>query len=230
MKAEDLYVGKRGQLYHLMRAGRRAASIQESRAALFRDVVRPDAIVLDFGCGTGGVLRVLNAKRRLGIEINEPAAAESAQWLDEVHDTLGKVADATIDVVISFHALEHVDAPAEVIREVYRVLCPGGVVKIFVPCEMPLLLPSHRKWGADDIDMHLFSWTPLTLGNLVHISGFQNITAEMIPYSDGGKLGSFFTSGTKGRRWASLLKSLRTGRFHTCVTAQKPDPISASSP
>ncbi|MEN6542673.1 class I SAM-dependent methyltransferase [Parvibaculum sp.] len=230
MKAQDLYVGERGQRYHLLRAKRRAAPIQERRAALFRDVVRPDATVLDFGCGTGGVLRALNVKRRIGIEINEAAAAEAARCLDEVHDTLGKVADAAVDTVISFHALEHVDAPAEIIHEIFRVLRPGGIVKIFVPCEMPFLLPLHRKWAAEDIDMHLFSWTPLTLGNLVHVGGFQNITAEMIPYSEGGRPGGFFAPGTKGRYLASLLKALRTGRFHTRVTAQKPCLVSADSP
>lgn len=222
MRAEDLYVGERGKLYHLMRAERRDAIIQKSRAALFRDVVRPDATVLDFGCGTGGILQALNAKRRIGIEISELAAAEATQRLDEVHETLDKVADADIDVVISFHALEHVDNPSGVIREIYRILRPGGVVKIFVPCEMPLLLPSHRKWNADDIHSHLFSWTPLTLGNLVYLGGFENIKSEMIPYSDGGKLGALFAPGTSGRRLASLLKALRTGGFHTCVFAQKP--------
>lgn len=230
MKAQYLYVGERGQRYHLLRAERRSAAVQQRRAALFRDVVRPDATVLDFGCGTGGVLRALDVKKRIGIEINEAAAAEAALHLDEVHETLGKVADAAVDAVISFHALEHVDAPAEVIHEIFRVLRPGGTVKIFVPCEMPLLLPSHRKWAADDSHMHLFSWTPLTLGNLVHTGGFQNITAEIIPYSEGGRLGGFFAAGTKGRYWASLLKALRTGWFHTCVTAQKPCLVSADTP
>lgn len=221
MKTEDLYVGEAGVHYYARRVDRRSALVQKSRAMLFEDVVTPNSTVLDFGCGTGGVLRSLNVKLRLGVEISEMAAAEAAQCLDEVHKRLGEVADGSVDVVISCHALEHVDAPAEIIREIHRVLRPGGIVRIVVPCDMPLLISSQRKWSPNDPDMHLFAWTPLTLGNLVHIGGFGDIDAEMIPDSSGGRLGALFASGTTGRRWASFLKALRSGRFHTRVTARK---------
>lgn len=222
MKAEDLYVGEAGAHYYAGRVGRRATPVQKSRAILFEDVVTPTSTALDFGCGNGGVLQSLAVKRRIGIEISELAAAEAAQCLDEVHERLDEVADESVDVVISCHALEHVDAPADVVREMHRILRPGGLVRILVPCDMPLLISSQRRWSTNDPDMHLFGWTPQTLGNLVHIGGFREIDAEMIPDSNGGRLSGLFAPGTKGRYWASLLKALRTGRFHTCVTARKP--------
>jgi len=71
-------------------------------------------------------------------------------------------------------------------------------------------------------DMHLFAWTPLTLGNLVRIKGFGNIEAKLLPDSAGGRLGSLFAEGSSMRRRLSYFKALRSGRFHTCVTARKP--------
>lgn len=207
MKAEDLYVGEAGSRYYAMRAGRRSDAVQKTRTVLFADVIPPGATVLDFGCGTGGVLSALEAKRRIGVEISEAAAAEAAQRLDEIHKSLGEIPDASVDVAISCHALEHVDEPANVIRELHRVLRPGGVLRIAVPCEMPLLVAAQRKWRADDKDMHLFAWTPLTLGNLVRVNGFENIEAEMLPDSSGGRLGALFAPGAAGRRLFSRLSA-----------------------
>jgi SAM-dependent methyltransferase len=42
-------------------------------------------------------------------------------------------ADASIDEVRAFHVIEHLDRPFEVMRELHRILKPGGVLHIKVP-------------------------------------------------------------------------------------------------
>jgi SAM-dependent methyltransferase len=163
MKAQDLYVGEKGAHYFEQRAQNRSSETQRRRSRYFRDFTRPDQVVLDFGCGTGGVLACLDAERRIGVEISEFAANEAREVLDEVFGDLAAVGEGTVDRIVSYHALEHVDSPTRILAEFHRVLRPGGAVRIFVPCEMPLLLRPHRAWKAND-DMHLHSWTPLTLG------------------------------------------------------------------
>jgi len=144
MKAEELYRGENGSQYHALRQGRRSDAVQDSRATLFSGLTQHDSHVVDFGCGTGGVLKRLEAKKRIGVEINEISADEAAKHLDEIYRNLSEISEASVDVAISFHALEHVDEPADVISGLYRVLRPGGLLRIIVPCEMPLLLAQHQ--------------------------------------------------------------------------------------
>lgn len=221
MRSDRLYSGEIGTRYHERRMASRSYEGQLTRAKLFADVTNNHDIVLDFGCGTGTVLASLRAARRIGVEINELAAGEARAKLDLVVDDISAIAGESVDVVISNHALEHVEEPASIIRNIWRVLKPGGAVRIVVPGEMPILLDHHRCWKADDPDMHLFCWSPLTLGNLLAVSGFAVEAASLIPDSEGGRLGRLFRDGTRGRRAASFLKALRTGRFHTSATARK---------
>ncbi len=58
-------------------------------------------------------------------------------------------ADATFDYVFSWSAFEHILHPAAVMREIHRVLRPGGVVMIQV---WPFF---HSKHGS-----HLWHWFP----------------------------------------------------------------------
>ncbi|MBC7285643.1 class I SAM-dependent methyltransferase [Hoeflea sp.] len=220
MKAQDLYVGEKGAHYFEQRAQNRSSETQRRRARYFEGFTKHDQVVLDFGCGTGGVLACLDAERRLGVEVSEYAAREAREVLDAVFGDLSAVGDGTVDRIVSYHALEHVDSPSRILAEFHRVLKPGGAVRIFVPCEMPLLLRSHRGWEAND-DMHLHSWTPLTLGNLLSVSGFEVERAEILPGSGGGRLGAMFGEGSKGKTLFSYLKSLRSGQFHTVVMARK---------
>ena len=50
------------------------------------------------------------------------------------------LADSSLDAVICSEVLEHVDSPQESIKELIRVLKPGGVLALSVPRFMPELL------------------------------------------------------------------------------------------
>jgi SAM-dependent methyltransferase len=81
--------------------------------------------------------------------------------------------DESLDAVVSFHVLEHVDSPSEFIRHVNRILRPGGLVHLEVP--------NLARWGEDGLDSffqfpHLFNFTATTLRNyLTAIGGFRPI-------------------------------------------------------
>ena len=81
--------------------------------------------------------------------------------------------DESLDAVVSFHVLEHVDSPAEFLRHVNRILRPGGLVHLEVP--------NLARWGEGGLDHffqfpHLFSFTETTLRNyLTAIGGFRPI-------------------------------------------------------
>lgn len=55
--------------------------------------------------------------------------------------------DATADRLIACHILEHLPDPHAVLREWHRVLRPGGVLSILLPCDPGLLWRTGRAFG-----------------------------------------------------------------------------------
>lgn len=218
-ESDTLYTGQQGAKYHEQRNKYRTEEVQEARAKLFQGFCSSSDVVLDFGCGTGGILARLPAAKRIGVEINEAAAKEASTLLDVVTSSITDVPTGSVDKVISYHALEHVGSPSKVLSEILRVLKPSGELKIFVPCEMPIVARWHRSWSANP-EMHLHSWTPLTLGNLLTVLGFEVTNARFFPGSQGGRLGAIFGENSRLRKATAFLKACRTGRFHTVVTAR----------
>jgi SAM-dependent methyltransferase len=91
--------------------------------------------VLDLGCGAGDSVeqfRSLNPDVRwLGVDLEEsPEVATRTRTDAEFRTFDGRsipAADASVDVVYCKQVLEHVEGRADLIREVGRVLRPGGL-------------------------------------------------------------------------------------------------------
>jgi SAM-dependent methyltransferase len=88
------------------------------------------------------------------------------------------LADGSVDMVLSLELLEHVPEPAAVLREIARVLKPGGTVMLSVPSAVPRH-DHHDYWrftaqGLDplgstsfeDGEVHVFGGTFEALGYL----------------------------------------------------------------
>lgn len=221
--AGTFYRGSSGAEYHDHRAGSRSDADQQSRAAYFTGLSSPDDVILDFGCGTGGVVSCLPAARRIGVEINEKAAAVARERLDAVHSSLAAVAAASVDRIISFHALEHVEAPIATFRELAAKLKPGGRARLIVPMDNVFLEAAQRRWKPDDTEMHLYAWTPLTFGNALATAGFAVDDVRVIPFSGGGKLARLFSVWHAAQRLAIWGKALAAGRLQLVADLRRPE-------
>lgn len=125
--------------------------------------------VLDFGCGSGDLLKYLPCSRKIGVEINAAARLVAAQNGLEVHESLTSVAGACADIVLSNHALEHVPDPLQTLRELKSKLKPHGMLVIRLPVDD---WRTQRSYDCHDINHHLYTWTPQLFGNLLMEAGF----------------------------------------------------------
>ena len=141
----------------------------------FRKFIKPADTVLDFGCGGGYLLRDLRAARKVGIEPNASAYAVARSYLDEVYKSAAEAENDSVDVIISDNALEHTLYPLTELKTLLTKLRPGGKIVLVVPCEN-----ISNAYHPNDINHHLFSWSPLCLGNLLTEAGFRVLESK--PY------------------------------------------------
>ena len=114
--------------------------LQRWREARARPWIVEGADVLDVGCHEGSFLRSLGgrARRRVGMDpLAGPAAVASPglEIIAERCDPPLSFPDGSFDAVTMLATFEHVpdDAQAPLIRELHRVLRPGGRVVLTVP-------------------------------------------------------------------------------------------------
>jgi SAM-dependent methyltransferase len=144
----------------------------------YEEFVRPGDAVLDFGCGGGFLLANLTCRERLGVEVNPSARASCAAQGVNAVASLDEVPDGWADVAISNHALEHTADPHAQLTKLRSKLKPGGKLVLCVPCER-----YDTAYKPDDIDKHLFTWSPMNAGHLVTMSGFKVLEARLFRHS-----------------------------------------------
>jgi SAM-dependent methyltransferase len=141
----------------------------------FTQYIKDDCDVLDFGCGGGFLLDGIRCRKKVGVEIN-PSAAEAARSKGiEVFECAEKVPDDYVDTIISNNALEHTLLPLGELQVLYRKLRKGGRIIFVVPCES-----ISYRYKPKDVNHHLYSWSPMCLGNLFTEAGFSVIESK--PY------------------------------------------------
>lgn len=128
--------------------------------------------ILDVGCGTGANLLMLSKYGDAeGVDISEDALAFCRErGLEKVK--LGAAEnlpydDDTFDLVTALDVVEHLDDDLAGLREMRRVLRPGGRVLLFVPTFMFL-------WGLqDDVSNHRRRYRMPELRRVLERAGFE---------------------------------------------------------
>jgi SAM-dependent methyltransferase len=130
---------------------------------------RRPARALDLGCGPGGFLPGL--ERLCGAVIAADSDFESLRSVDArrrvltVAESLPFAAES-LDLVCAFDVIEHVDDLCA-LREIQRVLMPGGTLALSVPA-YPWLYSNN-----DRVVMHRRRYTRKSLAAALEQSGFE---------------------------------------------------------
>ncbi len=134
---------------------------------MFQPYINADETVVEFGCGGGYLLSNLAAGEKTGIEINDVARAAALKNGIRSVKYVSDIPDDYADVIISSHALEHVENPIEVLRELHRKLKSNGKMVFYVPNES-----CDTEYSRSEINNHLYTWNCLTIGNLFKAAGY----------------------------------------------------------
>jgi SAM-dependent methyltransferase len=149
-------------------------------ARKFSQFVTPSDTVLDFGCGGGFTLLALRCAKRLGVDPNEAALRVARSNGIDGFPSIAMVSPATVDVVITSHALEHTTRPMDELRGCRMVLKPAGRLVLVIPMDD---WRTQRHYDPSDINHHLYAWTPQLIGNLLADAEFKPERISIITYA-----------------------------------------------
>jgi 2-polyprenyl-3-methyl-5-hydroxy-6-metoxy-1,4-benzoquinol methylase len=144
----------------------------------------PGGHVLDVGCGNGEILDQYRALgwRTSGIEPG-PESAELAR--SKGHSIItGFVEEAglpaeSFNAITLWDALEHIPNPEVVLREIFRLLVPGGRVYIHVPNYGSQYARLWQdRWFMFTAPLHYFHYSAATLSALLARNGFSKISTS----------------------------------------------------
>ena len=139
--------------------------------------------LLDIGCAQGFFLFSASQAgyTTKGIEISQDAAEYAIRefGLDVEAKPFEELrfADNHFDVVTLWQVLEHVPYPIVILKEVHRILKPGGLLVVSTPNIEGIPAKILRKRWWDIKRLHINQFTTKTLTDILQNGGFKNISS-----------------------------------------------------
>ncbi len=175
--------------------------------------------ILDVGCGTGALLGELKDKYNVsGIDFSDKAVVFcKMRGIENVTLGVGEklpYVDNRFDVVLVLDVLEHIKDDEKAMREIHRVLKPGGTIISFVPAFMML-------WGiTDEASQHFRRYTKLELVRKLESAEFKVIRSSyfntflFLPILAVRKLSKFFPQKYKPEQETDIRSELMNKVFY----------------
>ena len=185
-----------------------APVISQSAKLMEQRAHRRTGHLLDVGCGYGFFLSAMKNRGWTvsGIEISTTGRKYAQQHfgLSIYGKPLAEMrfAEHSFDAVTLFYVIEHLLDPAAVLREVRRILKPGGIVLLRWPNTTPIIKLLGRAARGLDLyhtPYHLYDFSASTIQRLLIQTGFTHIET---------RLGGFSLPASMRARWASVLSGL----------------------
>ena len=179
--------------------------IDHSADLIEKTVFTKNKKLLDIGCGFGFFLKTMQGRNWdvSGIEIAGTGRrfAQEKLGLKIYSQPLAKLdfkADS-FDVVTLFYVIEHVTDPLALLKQIHKILKPGGLLLLRWPHSTPIV----KIMGpfAENLDLyhtpyHLYDFSPATIKSLLNNCGFARIKTTP---------GGYTLPAERFSRWSSII-------------------------
>lgn len=146
-----------------------------------RGILEESSKILDFGAGTGHILRTLR-ERFPGLDIscyepNQECCSFLSQQGFKVHQTLDAIKEK-YNLILLIEAIEHVPDPISTFQKLRSVMEEDGCVFLTTPCGQRR--DGSRATNAYDTPEHVHFFTELSLNAALTRAGFEPMQFEHI--------------------------------------------------
>ena len=146
--------------------------------------IKPNALVLDVGCGFSSFRPCIPHAHYTGLDPNFVAAASQQDVRSETLETHLAEFSGHYDAVCAFQVLEHICSPTVLFAQMVQAVKPGGLVIVGVP-QMPSAMTRIPNFLLNAPPHHLTWWTKAALTALAENNGTAVETIDHAPW--GGK-------------------------------------------
>jgi SAM-dependent methyltransferase len=196
------------------------ASLFTARASVekwlyFRDFPE-GARVLDFGCGIGQSIALI--PNACGWDLSRESREICRARGITVYEEFSDIPHESFDLVFSRHTLEHVPDPPRYLEDARGFARAGGRLRLILPGKERTTITTK----PDEVNLHLYCWTPQTITNLLHVSGWFVEHVAYTPYGGYTKmLPVYRTFGPAAYRTACQAAARLFSTRELAVTARK---------
>jgi ubiquinone/menaquinone biosynthesis C-methylase UbiE len=175
--------------------------IEEERVRLIIKELKYAEKTLDAGCGEGFILRRILSPIRVGLDISCTALRRAA--VDDQNSILvrGDVSDmpfsgSYFDAAVCSETLEHIPEPKKAVRELSRIVKPGGIIILSVPNENLINRIKDLVWNLGLFNV-LFPDIPRRQNEEWHLHSFdlsmlREVTSDFVEVKKIYKIPFFF--------------------------------------
>ena len=138
--------------------------------------------VLDLACKDAVLLELLRQRGQfdyVGLDISERVVEDNrarepdATWVAADILEGAPIEDASFDRIFALEILEHVPNPPVMLKEIHRMLKPGGLLLISVPNPYYYTEFINEVRGYPDTEGHLFAFRDANIRALLEMCGFE---------------------------------------------------------
>jgi len=139
--------------------------------------------ILDFGCGSGEFLKLIQpyCNKVIGIELQQNYIEDLKNYGIECFNNLKGIKDNTLDLIVSFHVIEHLPNPLETLLELKGKIIHDGKILVEVPHANDFLLSAAECENFKQFTLwsqHLILHTRESLYKMLKFVGLKNIQIE----------------------------------------------------
>ena len=133
--------------------------------------------ILDFGSGNGGFLKLAKelSENILGVELEKAVVSHYKEENIPLENNLNNI-NTKYDVITSFHVIEHIKEPLEILEKLSNLLEENGKIIIEVPNANDALLTIYENEAFSHFiywSCHLYLYTQHTLSLLAKKAGLE---------------------------------------------------------
>lgn len=133
--------------------------------------------ILDFGCGAGGFLKLINEQVEVavGVELDRVIRKAINEEGITCYENIDEI-EGEYDVITMFHVVEHLTNPIEILQKIQKHLAPNGRLIIEVPNAEDALLTLYNNRSFADFtywSCHTYLYNNNTLRKIVEKAGLN---------------------------------------------------------
>lgn len=166
--------------------------LRQLRINAVKKHITPNSVVCDIGCGAkGSFLKAISGNIAQGIGIDKRVDNYNNSKLRFINNDLGTslpLESSTIDYATIIAVIEHVDHPQEILKEIYRILKPGGKIILTTPSPsskavLEILAFKLHLISKELIEEHKYYFNKAELQKSLDDIGFKSINIKNFEFN-----------------------------------------------